>query len=288
MKIHTNKVLTTLAAAVIISSANILAAPAPVPANPVKTAAAAAMDQQALKDFGNKETMALLWMRASAEYRELCYQGYNVAMAQVDKALADPARKEKPLAIVLDCDETVVDNMKGLAESAVNGGSMYPTSWWQAWSQQARAGAMPGAAEFLNGVHQKGVSIFYVTNRDEKTMYNSTAKNLKDLHFPSVDKEHLLLATTTGNKQIRFDKIAAVYDVVVYMGDNTNDLPLHTHGLAMQERNAIVDAHQADFGTKYIAFPNPVYGNWVLAIDKKVTSMTPQEREQLFRATLLK
>ncbi len=52
--------------------------------------------------LANAERMALMWMRTSAEYRALCYQCYNTALMEVDRALADTGRREKPLAIVLD------------------------------------------------------------------------------------------------------------------------------------------------------------------------------------------
>ena len=66
------------------------------------------------QQLADAETMALLWMRTAAEYRALCYQGYNAAMAEIDRALTDSRRGEKPLAIILDCDETVVDNTPAL------------------------------------------------------------------------------------------------------------------------------------------------------------------------------
>ena len=76
-------------------------------------------EQAALKQKqqyqADTETMGLLWMRTSAEYRALAYQGYNVAMNLVKMAVADPSHQRKPLAIVLDADETVVDNTKLMA-----------------------------------------------------------------------------------------------------------------------------------------------------------------------------
>ena len=65
--------------------------------------------QEALKQKqqyqAETETMGLLWMRTSAEYRALAYQGYNVAMNAVKMAVTDPSHQRKPLAIVLDADE---------------------------------------------------------------------------------------------------------------------------------------------------------------------------------------
>lgn len=236
------------------------------------------------QDLAHAETMALLWMRTSAEYRALCYQGYHAAMASVDAALADPARKAKPLAIVLDCDETVVDNTPELGGAAAAGNGNYDSPWWIASIDEERAEAMPGAADFLNAVADKGVAVFYVTNRYEPTSYDATERNLKRLDFPMVDREHLLLATTTGNKQPRYDAIAEKYDIVIFMGDNAGDFPIGTYGKGMEERNAIADAHRHCWGAEYIVFPNPVYGGWVSALAKGYMKMTPEERGKVNRA----
>lgn len=230
------------------------------------------------QQLADAETMALLWMRTAAEYRALCYQGYNAAMAEINRALTDSRRGEKPLAIILDCDETVVDNTPALGGAAAAGNGRYTSPWWNEWVAQGNSAAMPGAADFLNEVHKKGVAIFYVTNRLESTGYEATERNLRALGFPSVDREHLLLAVDKGNKQERFDKVAAKYDVILYMGDNAGDLPLDTYGKDRAGRNAVIDAHRKDFGTKYIVFPNPVYGAWVSALAEGYLSLSPEER----------
>jgi len=54
--------------------------------------------------------------------------------------------------------------------------------------------------------------------------------------------------------------------VVLYLGDNANDLPLGTYGKAMKERNALIDANKDKFGTEFIALPNPYYGDWEPAV----------------------
>lgn len=251
-------------------------------AAPVESAPAETSAQQTAQ----AQTMALLWMRTAAEYRALCYQGYNAAMAEIDRALADPTRSGKPLAIVLDCDETVVDNTPGLAAAQIAGSGLYPSSWWNEWCARGEAFAMPGAVEFLQAVDAKGVAIFYVTNRTDSLTYDGTERNLRELGFPQADREHLLLGTDTGNKQPRFDRVTADYDVILYMGDNAGDLPIGTYGADREERAAIIDENRALFGTKYIVFPNPVYGAWVYAIADNYFSLTPEERDAANRALL--
>ena len=241
--------------------------------------------QEALKQKqqyqAETETMGLLWMRTSAEYRALAYQGYNVAMNAVKMAVTDPSHQRKPLAIVLDADETVVDNTKLMGESIANGNGRFDAPWWRQAVHQGKSQAMPGAVEFLNEVHKQGVEIFYVSNRYAPVNLDVTIQNFKELGFPSVDKDHVLLFEKDSDKQPRFDAIAKKYSVVLYMGDNAGDFPIGTKGKTLAERNGIIDAHKEDFGTTFVVFPNPAYGSWVSALAKGYQNLSPEEQKQV-------
>ena len=241
--------------------------------------------QEALKQKqqyqAETETMGLLWMRTSAEYRALAYQGYNVAMNAVKMAVTDPSHQRKPLAIVLDADETVVDNTQLMGESIANGNGRFDAPWWRQAVHQGKSQAMPGAVEFLNEVHKQGVEIFYVSNRYAPVNLDVTIQNFKELGFPSVDKDQVLLFEKDSDKQPRFDMIAKKYYVVVYMGDNAGDFPIGTKGKTLAERNAIIDAHKEDFGTTFVVFPNPAYGSWVSALAKGYQNLSPEEQKQV-------
>ena len=241
--------------------------------------------QEALKQKqqyqAETETMGLLWMRTSAEYRALAYQGYNVAMNAVKMAVTDPSHQRKPLAIVLDADETVVDNTKLMGESIANGNGRFDAPWWRQAVHQGKSQAMPGAVEFLNEVHKQGVEIFYVSNRYAPVNLDVTIQNFKELGFPSVDKDHVLLFEKDSDKQPRFDTIAKKYYVVLYMGDNAGDFPIGTKGKTLAERNGIIDAHKEDFGTTFVVFPNPAYGSWVSALAKGYQNLSPEEQKQV-------
>lgn len=237
------------------------------------------------KDLNEQYLMPLLWQQTAAEYRELCYQAYNVAQMQVDQALAKQKKGDKPLAIIVDCDETVIDN------SAYDAGHIgYDTSYsrdtWIKWNEAARADAMPGAAEFLQYLSSKNVEVFYVTNRDARTCLEGTMENLKNIGFPYVDQKHVLLQTTTGNKQIRFDAIAKDYNVVVYMGDNANDMPIGTYHKNMEERNQKVDKNKALFGTKFVVLPNAAYGDWESALADNYWGLTAKQKDEERKAHL--
>ena len=271
---------TVTAASSAAHAANPQDAPMPLPLTEEEVSA---------QQLADAQYMALLWMRTSAEYRALCYQGYNAALMAIDRAQANPAaRSGKPLAIVLDCDETVTDNTRAMAASVADGNGRFDAPWWRGTVHDGRSEALPGAAEFLNEVARRGVAIFYVSNRWSEVNYEPTIENLKALGFPSVDAEHVLLMEDRkmSDKQPRFDQIAKNYDVVVYMGDNAGDLPLGTKGMNRAARNGAIDAAQEEFGTQYIVFPNPAYGSWVSALAKDYMTMSPEAREEFYAKTL--
>lgn len=237
-------------------------------------------------------TMAAAWMQNSAEYRELCYQAYNTALDQVVRAVAHHNSEDKPLAIVLDADETVIDN-SAFESGLIGTDNAYSSKNWNAWCAAAKATAMPGATEFLQSVDRLGVNIFYVTNRSMKTQYEGSAKNMKALGFPQVDHKHMLFKTDTSNKQPRYDTINKDYTVVVYLGDNAGDLPIGTYHKGQAERNAIVDAHKNEFGHHFIALPNPVYGDWEPALYKEgkfgdYWKLTPEEKSKVRNKSMKK
>ena len=251
-----------------------------------QTPAEAAFNQE---DLNDELMMAVGWMQNSAEYRELCYQAYNVALFQVKQAVAQHQQGDKPLAIVLDADETVLDN-SAFEAGLIDTDSAYSTKTWTEWCAAGEALAMPGATDFLQAVDQLGVQIFYVTNRSMDTQYEGSARNMKELGFPQVDKEHMLFKTDTSNKQPRYDAIEKRYNVVAYLGDNTGDLPLGTYHKKQTQRNAIIDAHKSQFGLKYIALPNPSYGDWEPAQytdgDGNYWALSPKQKREARKKAL--
>jgi len=250
------------------------------------SAAGFAQDKAAVtvKDLNEQTVMALSWMEASAEYRELCYQAYNLADMIVDKAIAAAQPSDKPLAIICDLDETLINN-SAYDAGMIGTGNSYAGKTWTQWENAALARAMPGAADFLNDVQGKHVEIFYVTNRDQAGLAG-TIKNLQALGFPLADARHVLISTGSGDKQPRFDQVARDYNVVVYMGDNTNDLPIGTYHKSMAERNALVDQNKAMFGTRFVALPNPSYGDWEGALAPGYYGLSAEKKDQARKSVL--
>lgn len=236
------------------------------------------------KDLNEQTVMALAWMQSSAEYRELVYQAYNLAGMIVDHAVATAKPGGKPLAIIADLDETLIDNIAYNAGLVGHEDQFSPKTWGQ-WETLASAAAMPGAGEFLNSVKARGVQIYYVTNRSQANL-DGTLKNLVSLGFPYADGNHVLATAGSGDKQARFDLVAKDHEVVVYMGDNANDLPIGTYHKSMKERNAIVDQNKAKFGTQFVVLPNPVYGDWEGALADNYFRLPPPQRDSARKAAL--
>ena len=105
--------------------------------------------------------MATLWTQKSGEARAISYQAFNFAKRLLNESLRKASRK--PRAIIVDVDETVVDNSPFQAMGILKNTS-YPVGWRE-WIDAASAKAIPGAVEFLSYANKKGVEVFYVTNR---------------------------------------------------------------------------------------------------------------------------
>lgn len=226
----------------------------------------------------NNETLnASLWLQTAAEYRALCYQGYNTALDLLRSAKESAKSGDKPLAVIMDCDETLLDNIPSGAAIIDNDAK----SWnvFVEWVKEAKAAAMPGAVEFLKEVDAMGVDLFYVTNRLEY-MRDDTMRNMKALDFPQLDERHVTFASGESSKDSRFKSIEQDYNVIVYLGDTIHDFPINLHGKMMQERNAITDQNRTLFGRKYIVFPNPVYGPWLGAFAEGYSRKSPAEQRK--------
>jgi len=230
------------------------------------------------KDFNEQLVMATLWMQTAAEYSGLCYQTFNLAKMLVDKKLAEGI-SVKPLAIVVDCDEAIIDN-SAYEAGLIGTENAYSSKTWDVWMQAAEAKAIPGSVEFLNYVYEQGVETFYVTNRTKATGYEGTMKNLQDLGYPNVDEKHLMLKTDTSNKQPRRDMVLEGYDVIFYLGDNCADFSVDYYHASLEERNAAAVADKDKFGIEFIVLPNPTYGDWDGAIFEFNWGATPAEKDE--------
>lgn len=211
----------------------------------------------------------ILFQQKAAEYRALCYQAFNWAKMSLDadeknrKKLPKTERR-KPRAVVVDIDETVLDNSPAQAANIKNRAAFDLKNWY-AWGEMRKAKAVPGAVEFANYAASKNVKIFYVSNRDE-AQKQATIDNLQSVGFPDVSAENVLLRDTESTKEPRRQKISEKYRIAVLIGDNLNDLSNVFERKSVTDRFAEVDKLKNEFGTRFIVLPNAMYGDWESAI----------------------
>ncbi len=140
---------------------------------------------------------AVAWTQTSVEYRASAMQAWSAARVSLPKALKDKKWtaaleqtgqfKKLPPAIIVDIDETVLDNSPVQARFLLEGDGRFDGKRWGEWTKEAKAKAVPGAVDFLKLAASRGVTVFYVSNR-AGTEAPGTKQNLKDQNFPVTDE----------------------------------------------------------------------------------------------------
>jgi 5'-nucleotidase (lipoprotein e(P4) family) len=217
---------------------------------------------------------ASLWVQSAAEYDATALQTYANARRMLDAALADPAwsampgqnaTAEMPPAIILDLDETVLDNVRFEARM-VRAGQTYNGDDWLTWVKESAAGTVPGAREFLDYARSRGVTPFYITGR-KAVEEAATLRNLQQLGLPLSPAEDTLLVRgerpewDSGDKGPRREYVATRYRVLLLVGDDLNDF-VNAREKSQAEREEIMRTTAANWGTKWFMLANPMYGSW--------------------------
>ena len=145
----------------------------------------------------HEQLQGTLWMQTAAEYQMLARTIYRAAGEAVAAALADPAWTAAteqasdpsglPPAVILDLDETVLDNSRFQGEQVLRR-QPYERPLWTAWVEKEEAGLVPGAAELLASLRRQGIAVFFVTNR---TLAEEpfTLRNLQKLGIQAAAEE---------------------------------------------------------------------------------------------------
>jgi 5'-nucleotidase (lipoprotein e(P4) family) len=246
-------------------------------------ACAAAADDR----IGREQLNATLWMQTAPEYRAIVEQVFRQAgeriaaqppgSAAIEQAgVPAEALARLPAAVVLDLDETVLDNTVYQAR-LLRDRTLYDSKTWGDWVGAGKAEAVPGAREFIARARELGYVVFYISNRDctappptaedpcpAKT---ATMRNLVTLGIDSTpDPQRLLLRAerpdwSNSNKSRRREFVAANYRIVAMVGDDLGDFvdpQLYAGDRARLESR---------FGLNWFLLPNPIYGSWARAFD---------------------
>lgn len=229
-------------------------------------------------NFQEQNTMSVLWFQKSGEAKALYYQGYNIGKMRLDEILRNKAMMtaQKP-AIVLDLDETVLDNSPYQAWNVLTENKPLP---WEPWFERSQGKALPGAVDFLKYADSKGVAIFYISNRKEPQKA-ATIKNLQSVGAPQADAAHVLLMKPgEKGKETRRSQVAKNYNIVLLFGDNLGDFSGFDN-LSVTERLQTVEQHKDEFGRKLIVFPNPMYGDWEDALYQYDNQKSSEEKARI-------
>ena len=185
----------------------------------------------------------------SDEYRMLCNQIYDIAKEKLRKiVLTDDHHPNQ--AVIMDLDETVLDNSQYQVEIFEKGETFNMESWAN-WVNRADAKLVPGAKEYIDLVRQLGVQLIFISNRMDERL-ESTKENMKKLGVYHDNDIYLLRLDKKDKKNIRRNEVFkgtnrmstyGSFEVIMYLGD------------------AMGDFEKTKFNNNFI-FPNPMYGKW--------------------------
>ena len=236
-------------------------APAPEPDSPPPPPTVAGGEATAEMPPG------LHWARNSAEIQALYLQIYQEA----GEALVDLAADRTPFtwAVVIDADETLIDNSQYQKERALQGlGFTYDS--WHEWVRREEATALPGAREFLEAVRGLGGKVAVVTNRSE-AVCGPTESNLRKLRL-AFDIVLCKPLEGPSGKALRWQAVEKgtasrslpPLEIVMWVGDNIEDFPGGSQALAAGPEGTDPDMRRTltRFGYDFFILPNPMYGSW--------------------------
>jgi acid phosphatase len=238
----------------------------------------------------NDSLNATLWVSNAVEYKANTLAMFALARIRLDEALADTSwsatgqtdASAKPPAIIMDADETILDNSPYEAW-LVKSGQDYSGKTWNAWVAAREARAVPGAVAFTQYADSKGVKVFYVTNRTEDQEADTRA-NMEALRFPMGGKVDTFLMNKeqpdwTGRKGTRREFVGKDYRVLLLFGDNYGDFS-DDFGGSEADRAKSLEANIAHIGHDWIFIANPEYGSFECAPFLCDYKTSPDSRRQ--------
>ncbi|HEU4516232.1 MAG TPA: HAD family acid phosphatase [Steroidobacteraceae bacterium] len=240
---------------------------------------------------------ATLWIRNSSEFRAASVAVYRSARTALASGILDPQWTAEPSqagdlsslppAIVMDIDETVLDNSEPQADMLLSGTCFdeFPKVW-DDWLAQRRAPAVPGAAEFIRAAREardaegRAVRIFFITNRECAPRAGSdspcpqqddTLANLEALGLGARTlTEDLMLKGERpeweSEKLARRQAVARTHRIVLNVGDDLADFLPGVRRASVAERDSARCARDDEWGKRWFLVPNPMYGSWLVAL----------------------
>ena len=242
---------------------------------------------------------AVLWMQRSVEYKASALTAFSLARLRLDQALADRnwtaapreqtgAYQSLPPAVVLDIDETIVDNSGYQVWMALKD-TTFDAKTWNAFVNTVSSTAIPGAVDFARYAEAKGVKVFYISNRTAEEE-PATRKNLEKLGFPLDDKIDTVLMTRerpdwTSAKGTRRAHVARTHRILLNLGDNFGDFVDEYRGTEA-ERLKVWEDNKDRWGREWIMLANPSYGSFESAPYNHDFKLSNGDKRKAKRAVL--
>lgn len=226
--------------------------------------------------------LATLWYQSSAEKTAIYLQSFHWAKKMIDDSLRKNYPKRR--AVVLDIDETVLDNSPFFSKQILTGKN-YSREFWGDWVRQEKAEALPGAIDFINYSLKKGIDVFFISNRLKDNL-DYTFRNLQKVGIKNIPKSHILLKETSSDKTSRRALVEKDHSIVLLLGDNLGDFSEIFQNRGKDLGTKVTLEHQKDFGIKFIVLPNPAYGEWEKAIYKNNFKRSNEEKDRLRKEAL--
>jgi acid phosphatase len=284
-------------------AASVLAGCASIAHGGAATAPAATVPATLETPPPNDGLNATAWYQTSVE-RDLVYrQAYRGATEHLAAALADKTwdalpkgdRDNDPAAlppaIIVDVDETVLDNSPDQVR-LMRDHREFNDADWAAWIEERAAKPLPGAIGFLDAAAAKGVTVFYISNRPAK-LDDATLDNLRKAGFPVPrDDQFLGLGMVVdgckaegSDKSCRRQLVGRHYRVLMQVGDQVGDF-VRIAANTPEGRRAAIAPYLDWIGERWWALPNPTYGSWEPALFGNAWSLPASERRAAKEAAL--
>ena len=237
----------------------------------------------------SRPDLGVLWVEYAAEYQALSAQVYADARADLPGLLADPNwsalpgqldAADKPPAIILDVDETVVSNAQ-YQETLLH--TPYSRFGHFDWMRNNAAVPVRGATALVDAAEAAGIDVFFLTNRaceryegiEGDCPYEQvTIDDLREVGIETEPAKVLMAWEQPGwnkEKLNRREHVAATHRVIALFGDDYGDfvhctrakpLPPCTEPATRASRHAALDTYADYWGNGWYILPNPMHGSW--------------------------
>ena len=232
---------------------------------------------------------AVIWLQSSATYAGVTTSIYNRAESLLRDVAQSSDQRLSRLSIVMDLDETVLDNSAYQAQLIVDR-TTYTSETWDQWVSLRSAGSVPGAVEFIQTALSLGFSVDFITNRscrvrlgadDPCPQKEDTLANLRTIGIDTTKTTLALRSETppahcralltpsersdgrwSSDKTSRRSCVQHDHEILMLFGDQIGDFTEEHETAAKDAGREIAKEHADKWGKSWFMLPNPTYGNW--------------------------